>query len=205
MNKGISFVGVCAYASLLLSVTMFILWASNVGGFSVVNLDSFVGVIVGLLAIIVTFAIGWQIYNVIEMNKKIEQLDEKLKEVQDLKAQLEEYQVKLDEQRHEACHFSHMGIAHLNFSRGDYLGAFRFYQSALSHSLQMDSLLNLTNMAEYVLKAIESTSQSTKLLSRLYDNVERIDKEIRQSKHFKIIQDSYDKAYSMYKKKVIQD
>ena len=58
MKRYISLTEVCAYSAFGLSVTMFALWTCNAGVFSVVNLDSFVGVIVGLLAIIVTFAIG---------------------------------------------------------------------------------------------------------------------------------------------------
>ena len=135
---------------------------------------------------------------------KIEQLDERLKEVQDIKVQIEAQQKKLEEHRHEACHFSHLGIANSCSSKGDHLGAFRFYQSALNHSIKMDTLINLTHMADSVLKAIESASQTNKLPSRLYDDVERIDKEIRESKYFNLIQDTYEKAYAMFKKKVVR-
>ena len=65
---------ICAYASLAISVVMMLLWGCNVGGFTVVSLDSFVGVIVALLAIVVTFAIAWQIYNVMEIRNKVDQL-----------------------------------------------------------------------------------------------------------------------------------
>ena len=68
----------------------------------------------------------------------------------------------------------------------------------------MDTLINLTRMADSVLKAIESASQTNKLPSRLYDDVERIDKEIRESKYFNLIQDTYEKAYVMFKKKVVR-
>lgn len=205
MKKCISFANVCAYAALALSLVMFVLWASNVGGFTVVSLDSFVAVIVALLGVIVMFAVGWQIYSVIEINRKIEKLDEKLAEVQEVKEQLEAHQEKMEQLRYEACHFSHMGIANSCMNSHDYLGAFRFYQSALNHSLKLDSHVNITNMADSVLKAIESTPQSSKLLCRLYNDVEKLDKEIRESKYYKIIQDTYEKAYAMFKKKVVKD
>ena len=66
---------ICAYLSLAISVTLLVLWCCDVGGFTVVSLDSFVGVIVALLAIIVTLAIGWQIYNSIELNERIKKLN----------------------------------------------------------------------------------------------------------------------------------
>lgn len=205
MKKCISCANVCAYAALALSLVMFVLWASNVGGFSVVSLDSFVGVIVGLLALLVTFAVGWQIYNVIEMNRKIEQLDERLKAVQEIKSQLQEQQTKIDQQGHEACHFNHMGLAHFFFSQKDYLGAFRFYQASLAHSLKLESLVNLAHTIDLVLKSIELTPASHKLQCSLYDGVERFDKEIRQSKYLSLIQDKYEKAYSLFKKKVVRE
>lgn len=205
MNNRFSFASVCAYASFAMSLTMLILWACNVGGFSVVSLDSFVGVIVGLLAIIVTVAIGWQIFNIIEMNRKIEQLDERLKEVQEIKAQLKEQQKKIENQGHEACHFNHVGLAHFFFSNKDYLGAFRFYQSALRHSLYMDSHINLIPMVESMDKAIVATPSSHKLQFSLYEEVESIDKEIRESKLFKLIQNQYERAYALFKQKVVRE
>ena len=74
MKKG-SLAHICAYLSLAISITMLVLWCCNVGGFSVVSLDSFVGVIVALLAIVVTLAVGWQIFNSIEIRNRIEKLD----------------------------------------------------------------------------------------------------------------------------------
>ena len=70
-----SFAHICAFLSLAISVTMLVLWCCNVGGFTVVSLDSFVGVIVALLAIVVTLAVGWQIYNSIELKNRIKELN----------------------------------------------------------------------------------------------------------------------------------
>ena len=53
------------------------LWLCESFEFSVVSLDSFVGVIVALLAIIVTVAIGYQIINAIEVKDEIKQLKQR--------------------------------------------------------------------------------------------------------------------------------
>ena len=73
--KNWSFAHLCAYISSAISVTLLVLWCCNVGGFTVVSLDSFVGVIVALLTIVVTLAVGWQIYNSIELNERIKSLN----------------------------------------------------------------------------------------------------------------------------------
>ncbi len=52
-----------------------LLWIIGCIKLSVVSLDSFVGVIVALLAIIVTVAIGWQIVNAIDVRDKIRELE----------------------------------------------------------------------------------------------------------------------------------
>lgn len=74
MKNKPNFAHICAYISLLISIVMLILWCCNAGGFSVVSLDSFVGVIVGLLAIIVTLVLGWQITSVLEVKDKIQRI-----------------------------------------------------------------------------------------------------------------------------------
>lgn len=63
----ISLVGVATFA---------VLWICNVRPQSVVSLDSFVGVATGLIGIMVTFAIGWQIVNAMEIKSKISELEE---------------------------------------------------------------------------------------------------------------------------------
>ena len=70
-----SFGIICSSIALLLSIVLIVLWCFNAGGFTVVTLDSFVAVIVSLLAVIVTFVLGWQIYNTIELKEKIKELE----------------------------------------------------------------------------------------------------------------------------------
>ena len=81
----------------------------------------------------------------------------------------------------------------------------RYYLSALSHALKMDAPLNVVRVVEAVVCAIGAIPKSEKLVSRLYDEVEKIDKEIRRSKYFSVIQDEYEKAYSQFKEKVSRE
>ena len=66
--------------SLLSFVSVVILigfWIFGAMKLSVVSLDTFIGVIVALLAIIFTLVIGWQIINTIEMRDKITELEKR--------------------------------------------------------------------------------------------------------------------------------
>lgn len=149
------------------------------------------GDMVSLLAVVLLFVVGWQVYFVSGVNKKIERLEERLE--------------KVELSRIEACHFSNLGMADACMAKNDFVGAFRYYLSALSHALKMDTPLNVVRIVEAVVCAIESIPNSQKLVSRLYDEVERIDKEIRKSKFFSVIQDDYDKAYAKFKEKVSRE
>ena len=73
--------------TLILVAIMFVLWCCNAGGFSAVSLDTFVGVIVALLAIIVTIAIGWQIWAAMDLKSNIAKLDSRIQEIENLKKQ----------------------------------------------------------------------------------------------------------------------
>lgn len=77
--------------ALILVAIMFVMWCCNAGGFSAVSLDTFVGVIVALLAIIATFILGWQIYNAMDLKEKlnkIEALEKILNESNKISAQI---------------------------------------------------------------------------------------------------------------------
>lgn len=56
-------------------VTVWGLWICNTLRLSVVSLDSFIGVMITLLGILVTFAIGWQIINALEIKAKLKEIE----------------------------------------------------------------------------------------------------------------------------------
>ena len=67
LSKKVNWAIGLSVVALILVAIMFVLWCCNAGGFSAVSLDTFVGVIVALLAIIVTIVLGWQIFNIFEL------------------------------------------------------------------------------------------------------------------------------------------
>ena len=71
-----------AIAVILLCLLVFALWAFEVMPHSVVTPDTFIGACVALLGVIVTMAVGWQIYNAIEVKEKIAEID-RLQQKQD--------------------------------------------------------------------------------------------------------------------------
>lgn len=72
----------------VLSILM--LWIFGCFKVSVIDLGTFVGVIVALLAIIVTIVLGWQIINAIEMREKIAELEQRQSVILDNERRLAE-------------------------------------------------------------------------------------------------------------------
>lgn len=62
-------------AAIAMCLLVFALWIFEVMPHSVVTVDSFIGACVALLGLIVTVAVGWQIYNAIEVKEKIAEID----------------------------------------------------------------------------------------------------------------------------------
>ena len=63
-----------AFLSLVISLAIVGYWICSVNELKVVNLNTFVGVTVALLGLILTLAIAWQIYNAVDMKNKVEEL-----------------------------------------------------------------------------------------------------------------------------------
>jgi Na+/H+ antiporter NhaC len=67
LEKKINYATWLSIISILLWLIVVVLWLFNVYEFSVVDSNTFIGVIVALLALIVTFIVGWQIFNVLDV------------------------------------------------------------------------------------------------------------------------------------------
>ena len=74
--------------AILMCLLAFGLWIFEVIPHSVVMPETFIGVCVALMGVIVTVAVGWQIYNAIEIKSIIREYAQKQAEVERLQMQL---------------------------------------------------------------------------------------------------------------------
>ena len=143
----ISFVGV---------LSVWGLWIFGSMELSVVSLDTFVGVIVALLAIVFTVIVGLQIVNAIDMREKMSQLEKKQMELLENERQLAE-----NDRLHvmEAYNLQ-AGIngesAEAYFAKGQYIEAFAFYHAALHHAIlaNQKNQLNRVNQLQSIVQLI---------------------------------------------------
>lgn len=192
-----SFAHFCAYLSLVISITMIVLWCCNVGGFSVVSLDSFVGVIVALLAIITTLAIGWQIYNSIEIKNKIEELNV-------LKEKLDKQEIESNVRTNKINLLIFGSLADIELYNKNYIIAFRYLMTSLKYSMSLDTPDNIYTIFDRMNIIISKILQDSPCTSENMKRIQDLDKSIKKSKCYNIIKNQYEEKYDKFISKVKQ-
>lgn len=187
--------------SLLSFVSVVILigfWIFGAMKLSVVSLDTFIGVIVALLAIIFTLVIGWQIINTIEMRDKITELEkrqnqlienERLLAENDKLHTMEAYNLQAG-----LCQTS----AEIDLAKGQYIEAFTFYHASLSFAILANTpdQLNRLNQLQPIISLI--TTKPTANFASLAQQINNDSYRIRQSM-------SYRNCFSGYYEQIMKD
>lgn len=132
------------------------LWIFGSMKLSVVSLDTFVGVIVALLAIVFTVIVGLQIVNAIDMREKMSELEKRQMNILENERQLAEN----DRLHMMEAYNLQSGIsgesADAYFAKGQYIEAFAFYHSALHYAILADqkNQLNRVNQLQTIVQLI---------------------------------------------------
>ena len=195
LNKKVNWAIGLSIIAIILWKIMIVMWCCRAGGFSAVNLDTFVGVIVALLAIIVTIAIGWQIYNAIELKNKFAKLDE-------LEDNLKRQQSKFENFADDMICENLLTIAEMRRVIDKYAFAYMYATESLVYGLSanhndIDYIVRFLGRCVRLIKSQTNISQDT------YNRIVKADKLIRQSNLFHIIGKSYTQTYSEFMSKVI--
>lgn len=191
LNKKLNRTRNLSIFAIAFSGVMFIMWCCNVGGFSAVNLDTFVGVIVALLAIIVTFVLGWQIFNIFELKNKID-------EVNELKSQFEKQNACIDELSIKTEHRLFLTWGDIAFELNQYDNAVYYYIISLSHSLKLHDPINVPKLITMLQAGCGLISAKVKLDTKSKENLCAANKRILESPYFCCIKDNYERIYSQY-------
>ena len=191
LNKKLNRTRNLSIFAIAFSGVMFIMWCCNVGGFSAVNLDTFVGVIVTLLAIIVTFVLGWQIFNIFELKNKID-------EVNELKSQFEKQNACIDELSIKTEHRLFLTWGDIAFELNQYDNAVYYYIISLSHSLKLHDPINVPKLITMLQAGCGLISAKVKLDTKSKENLCAANKRILESPYFCCIKDNYERIYSQY-------
>lgn len=187
---------ICAYLSLAISVVLMVLWSCNVGGFETVNLDTFVGVIVALLAIIVTLAVAWQIYNAVEMKNKVEELKR-------LEDKIKEHEKSIVQSKLSVSHMISMLMGIAAEKDKALLPAFRFILHSLESSMKLETPMNI----EPVFLKMSIINRRITATEIDYDvnqinNIKALNDSIRSLPNYELIKGQYEPLYDEFITKV---
>lgn len=197
-SKRFSFAHICAYLSLAISVTMIVLWCCNAGGFKVVSLDSFVGVIVALLAIAVTLVLGWQIYNALELKTKIEELNI-------VKEDLNRQEKESKEENKRMNHLITVSLANIEINNKNYGLVFLYSIASLESAMSLDTPINIESVLARMELSVSQLKQGFILRSDDMKNIYFYDKNIRTKKLYDMIKTQYENIYNDFISKVKYD
>ena len=132
------------------------LWLFGTMKLSVISLDTFIGVIVALLAIIFTIIIGWQIVNTIDMRDRMAELEKR----QNALIENERLLAENDKLFQKEAYNLHAGIcgesAESYIAKESYAEAFAFYHTALHYAIladqknQLNRVIQLQNLLQLI-------------------------------------------------------
>lgn len=201
LSKKVNWAIGLSVVALILVAIMFVLWCCNAGGFSAVSLDTFVGVIVALLAIIVTLVLGWQIFNIFELRQKMEEMNE-------LKSQFNEQSKKIEKLSLRSEHAMYLTWGDKEFDKQNYWLATYYYIISLKHALAMSSTTNISKIKkalEHSKPKINKIKEKCKISPWAMAKIKCADKEIRKSTAYCCMKDFYDNIYKIFIEHTIVD
>ncbi len=182
--------------SIICAISVWVLWICNVWKFSVVSLDSFVGVMIAILGILVTFAIAWQIINALELKSKITEIEQLKPELEKLESQL-------------------LGIASISKAEmGNMLASQAMNQKQLVLAFQYihkSLLANVLAPVEYaiyvssnlqLLDKITTSLEQEIITKETWEITKKTEKEIREAANFNLIKEQYNTIMSEFYRKV---
>lgn len=157
-----------------------------------VSLDTFIGVMVTMIGILITFAVGWQIINALEIKSKLAEI-ETIKN--DIKEQREQMLELVESTKHES-----MLIRAQEFYRcGDHIHATICAMDSLLHCLPLKVPSNIN----LVLQSVEAFAGQINTFITAEDNEEilQIDDAIRRTNNYIFIQERYELIYDKFIKR----
>ena len=202
LNKKANWALILSVASLVIIVAIIGLWCFKSKEIAVVTLDTFIGIIVALLAVIVTIAIGWQIWAAMDLKSNIAKLDSRIQEIENLKKQFGQQQEKIEQLSLKNQHLTGYTWGKSAYKEGKWILAFRFFIISLSSSLQLKSPMNVEGILSHIDEISKKTQTRMKLERKLYAEIVDADKKIRSLNNFSLIEARYKTSYDSILSKI---
>lgn len=188
---------VLSVVSILTVVAMIAMWICESRKICVVELDSFVGVIVALLAIIVTLVLGWQIFNIFELRQKMEEMNE-------LKSQFNLQSELIEELKTKTEHRVFLTWGEEAMNNKQYGTAIYYFIIALSHTLKLSKPINVNKLLKEMEFCNCKMVDKCPMNQEEYERLLSINETIKSTAIYSVIEKEYAAVYNSYIQKVEQ-
>lgn len=171
---------------------------------SVIDLGTFIGVMTALIGICITFLVGYQIYNAIEIRQKLAEIDT-------LKSLLDRTNIELEKTKASVFDSIYATLANaVSINPNKPVDAFYYMNVSLKYSLDIDDTRQnyvdrINEIAEYALLLKESNGvfngnkeQLQKKVNSYKEYVQPIIDDIKKHPKYHIIADKYDIMIQAY-------
>ncbi|MBQ4393873.1 MAG: hypothetical protein II825_01045 [Paludibacteraceae bacterium] len=156
--------------------------------------EGVIGIIVALLALIVTIILGWQIYTAIDIKEKIVIIDE-------LQNKQSSQEHRMEQMYYSSCRV--IGCAMSAFDIGnESVHSFRWLLSALAASLKLDKPIDVEKLLSDIRKQVKAIKSDTTLEEKYINEINEFNRSIRESAHYTCFASTYDAIYLEFKQKM---
>lgn len=174
-------------------VILAILWCCRSMSLTAVSLDTFIGVMAAMIGLLVTFAIGWQIINALDIKSK-------LSEIEKLKGEITEQRTEINRLVTRSKFDSNVNQSYTMHKLGWHHKAFACTLEAMKYGLVLDDAYEELDVLLANLKVFAVNSQREHCYQSERDVMVAADDAIRKSPKFALIKDKYTDALSEYNK-----
>lgn len=187
MKKNISII-LSILALAIASVLAVLLACRNVT-LSFISLDTFVGVMVAMIGILVTFAVGWQIINALEIKGK-------LAEIEKLKADINDQREQMHELAESTKHDSMLVRAQAFYRDGDFINATICSMDSLLHCLPLKVPSNIHLVLHTTANFMMGINKPATIEEQ--NEILRLNEAIRNADNYIFISESYDRIWRKF-------
>lgn len=154
-----------------------------------------IGIIVALLALIVTIILGWQIYTAIDIKEKIAAIDE-------LQNKQNSQEHRMEQMYYNSCRVIGCAMAAFGHGQESAVHAFRWLLSALAYSLKMDKPADVEKLLSDLQHQVKLIKPNTIVEEKYINEINEFNKSIREERSYSCIASAYEVIYQEFEQKV---
>lgn len=157
-----------------------------------VSLDTFIGVMVTMIGILVTFAVGWQIINALEIKSK-------LAEIEKIKADVQSQQIQIQKATARSEYDCALNRSYTYYKLEEFVKAFATMLEAIHYYLLLDEYTDLDVLLKN-LKAFAMGAYNQHCHEADHQLIVEMDTLIHESPKYPLIREKYEEAVKEYNK-----